>query len=137
MIQISRNNQIENFYQEVISSIVFKRPKAIAEDYLERTVKYDVITVPAYFNNNQREATKKAGKSAELEVLRIINEPTAASLRYGLDKKYGKLKQTNILTDFLKLEKGNEDSETVLEKEEDKVKNILFLIWEEVLLMYL
>ena len=125
MIQISRNNQIENFYPEEISSIVLKRLKAIAEDYLERTVKYAVITVPAYFNNNQRETTKKAGKLAGLEVLRIINEPTAASLAYGLDKKYGKLKQTNILTDFLKLEKGNEDSETVLEKEEDEVKNIL------------
>ena len=77
---------MKNFYPEEISSIVLKILKAIAEDYLERTVKYAVITVPAYFNDNQRKTKKKAGKLAGLEVLRIINEPTAASLAYGLDK---------------------------------------------------
>ena len=64
--------------------------KETAEKYLGQEVKQAVITVPAYFNDSQRQATKDAGKIAGLEVLRIINEPTAASLAYGLDKKGGK-----------------------------------------------
>ena len=112
-IKINRNGQEETYYPEEISAFVLKRLKAIAEEYLERTIKYAVITVPAYFTNNQREATKKAGKLAGLEVLRIINEPTAAALGYGLDKKYGKLNQTTILKDFLKLEENNEQSEVL------------------------
>jgi len=63
--------------------------KETAEKYLGQEVKKAVITVPAYFNDSQRQATKDAGKIAGLEVLRIINEPTAASLAYGLDKKAG------------------------------------------------
>ena len=125
MIQIKRNNKIELYYPQEISALILKRLKAIAEDYLERTVKYVVITVPAYFNNGQREATKIAGKLAGLEVLRIINEPTAAALGYGLDKKYGKLNQVNILNDFLKLEKDNDDCETIIDKDEFEEKNIL------------
>ena len=61
--------------------------KEIAEAYLGQKVEQAVITVPAYFNDAQRQATKDAGKIAGLEVLRIINEPTAAALAYGLDKK--------------------------------------------------
>ena len=126
MVKITKkNNKVETYYQEEISAIVLKRLKSIAEDYLERNIKYAVITVPAYFNNNQREKTKLAGKLAGLEVLRIINEPTAASLGYGLDKKYGKLKQTTILNNFLKLEEDKEDCETILESEESEEKNIL------------
>ena len=64
--------------------------KETAEKYLGSEVKQAVITVPAYFNDAQRQATKDAGKIAGLEVLRIINEPTAASLAYGLDKKTNK-----------------------------------------------
>ena len=64
--------------------------KETAEKYLGTEVKQAVITVPAYFNDAQRQATKDAGKIAGLEVLRIINEPTAASLAYGLDKKANK-----------------------------------------------
>ena len=64
--------------------------KETAEKYLGQTVSKAVITVPAYFNDAQRQATKDAGKIAGLEVLRIINEPTAASLAYGLDKKQNK-----------------------------------------------
>ena len=64
--------------------------KETAEKYLGQEVKKAVITVPAYFNDAQRQATKDAGKIAGLEVLRIINEPTAASLAYGLDKKTNK-----------------------------------------------
>src|SRR6185295_10162979 len=70
-----------------ISAMVLQKLKQAAEDYLGETVTEAVITVPAYFNDSQRQATKDAGKIAGLNVLRIINEPTAAALAYGLDKK--------------------------------------------------
>src|SRR5436305_1426769 len=70
-----------------ISAMILQKLKADAEAYLGEPVNDAVITVPAYFNNAQREATKDAGKIAGLNVLRIINEPTAASLAYGLDKE--------------------------------------------------
>src|SRR5918995_1799424 len=70
-----------------ISAIILQKMKQSAEDYLGQKVDKAVITVPAYFNDSQRQATKDAGKIAGLEVARIINEPTAASLAYGLDKK--------------------------------------------------
>src|SRR3954449_7669481 len=73
-----------------ISAMILQKMKQTAEDYLGQTVTQAVITVPAYFNDAQRQATKDAGKIAGLEVLRIINEPTAAALAYGLDKKDGK-----------------------------------------------
>jgi len=72
-----------------ISAMVLQEMKKTADEYLGEEVKQAVITVPAYFNDSQRQATKDAGKIAGLEVLRIINEPTAASLAYGLDKKGG------------------------------------------------
>ena len=71
-----------------ISSMILTKMKQTAEAYLGETVTEAVITVPAYFNDSQRQATKDAGRIAGLEVLRIINEPTAASLAYGLDKKH-------------------------------------------------
>ena len=70
-----------------ISAFVLQKMKETAESYLGENVSQAVITVPAYFNDAQRQATKDAGKIAGLEVLRIINEPTAAALAYGLDKK--------------------------------------------------
>ena len=70
-----------------ISAMILKYLKKAAEQYVGGEIKKAVITVPAYFNDSQRKATKDAGKIAGLEVLRIINEPTAASLAYGLDKK--------------------------------------------------
>jgi len=73
-----------------ISAEVLRKMKKTAEDYLGTTVTQAVITVPAYFNDQQRQATKDAGQIAGLEVLRIINEPTAAALAYGVDKKDGK-----------------------------------------------
>src|SRR5262252_8874405 len=70
-----------------ISSMILQEMKIIAEDYLGQPVQKAVITVPAYFNDNQRQATKDAGMIAGLDVIRIINEPTAASLAYGLQEK--------------------------------------------------
>ncbi|HRK35622.1 MAG TPA: Hsp70 family protein, partial [Candidatus Hydrogenedentes bacterium] len=70
-----------------ISAIILRKMKDTAESYLGEPVTQAVITVPAYFNDSQRQATKDAGKIAGLEVLRIINEPTAAALAYGLDRK--------------------------------------------------
>lgn len=79
---------------EEISGMVLQKMKTIAEDYLGKPVKNAVITVPAYFNDAQRQATKDAGAIAGLNVIRIINEPTAAAIAYGLDKKY---EEKNIL----------------------------------------
>ena len=80
----------KKFSPSQISAFVLQKMKETAEKYLGQPVTKAVITVPAYFNDAQRQATKDAGKIAGLEVLRIINEPTAASLAYGLDKKGGK-----------------------------------------------
>ncbi|MDB5038072.1 MAG: Chaperone protein DnaK [Bacteriovoracaceae bacterium] len=77
----------KQFSPSEISSLVLKKMKEIAEDYLGSEVKDAVITVPAYFNDAQRQATKDAGKIANLNVLRILNEPTAAALAYGIDKQ--------------------------------------------------
>jgi molecular chaperone DnaK len=87
MATVKVPNSDKPFSPPEISAMILQKMKQTAEDYLGQTVTQAVITVPAYFNDAQRQATKDAGKVAGLEVLRIINEPTAAALAYGLDKQ--------------------------------------------------
>src|SRR5215216_2605567 len=86
-VQVDVNGQLKTFSPPEISAMILSKLRADAEAKLGEKITQAVITVPAYFNDSQRNATKDAGKIAGLEVLRIINEPTAASLAYGLDKK--------------------------------------------------
>ncbi len=86
-IQATYKNELKTFQPEEISSMVLTKMKETAESYIGEKVTDAVITVPAYFNDSQRQATKDAGHIAGLNVLRIINEPTAAAIAYGLDKK--------------------------------------------------
>ena len=86
-IKVSFKGEQKVFSPEEISAMVLTKMKSIAEDYLGEEVKDAVVTVPAYFNDSQRQATKDAGAIAGLNVLRIINEPTAAAICYGLDKQ--------------------------------------------------
>jgi L1 cell adhesion molecule like protein len=88
-IQVRYKGEVKEFAPEEISAMVLGKMKEVAEAFMGHTVKDAVITVPAYFNNSQREATKDAGRISGLNVLRIINEPTAAALAYGLDKRTG------------------------------------------------
>jgi len=86
-IEVEYLKENKRFKPEEISSMVLSKMKSIAENYLGEEVKKAVITVPAYFNDSQRQSTKDAGAIAGLDVQRIINEPTAAAIAYGLDKK--------------------------------------------------
>jgi molecular chaperone DnaK (HSP70) len=77
----------QNYYPQELSAEILKKLKIIAESYLKTEIKKAVITIPAYFDDNQRNATMQAANLAGIEVLRLISEPTAAALSYGLDSK--------------------------------------------------
>ena len=94
-IQIVYQKQEKKFFAEEISAMVLQKLKQTATDFLGKEVKDAIVTVPAYFNDSQRQATKDAGTISGLNVLRIINEPTAAAIAYGLDKK--STKEENVL----------------------------------------
>jgi L1 cell adhesion molecule like protein len=94
---VSSKGEQKQFSAEEISSMVLVKMKEIAEAFLGKPVKNAVVTVPAYFNDSQRQATKDAGVISGLNVLRIINEPTAAAIAYGLDKKSSSTGEKNIL----------------------------------------
>lgn len=96
LINVKYKNEEKTFHPEEVSAMVIQRLKETTESFLGHPLKKVVITVPAYFNDSQRQATKDAGTIAGLEVLRIINEPTAAAIAYGLDKTEDK-KEKNIL----------------------------------------
>ncbi|OTA62390.1 hsp70-like protein [Hypoxylon sp. EC38] len=89
VIQVQFQGETKRFTPEEISAVILGKMKEVAESYLGKKVTHAVVTVPAYFNDNQRQATKDAGTIAGLNVLRIVNEPTAAAIAYGLDKTGG------------------------------------------------
>merc|ERR1712088_772337 len=93
-VQVETGSGVKDFAAEEISAMVLTKMKETAEAYLGKKVTHAVVTVPAYFNDAQRQATKDAGTIAGLTVMRIINEPTAAAIAYGMDKKEG---EKNVL----------------------------------------
>ncbi|CAI8612057.1 unnamed protein product [Vicia faba] len=97
LILVNHKGEEKHFVAEEISAVILMQMREIAEAFLESPVKNAVITVPAYFNDSQRRATKDAGDIAGLNVMRIINEPTAAALAYGLQKRANCVDQRNIL----------------------------------------
>lgn len=98
-LQVEYKGEKKSFFPEEVSSMVLTKMRETAEAYLGKTVTDAVVTVPAYFNDSQRQATKDAGTIAGLNVLRIINEPTAAAIAYGLDKK-GKGERNVLIFDL-------------------------------------
>ncbi|KFU98309.1 Heat shock 70 kDa protein [Tauraco erythrolophus] len=96
-VQVEYKGEMKTFFPEEISSMVLTKMKEIAEAYLGRKVQNAVITVPAYFNDSQRQATKDAGTITGLNVMRIINEPTAAAIAYGFGKKRTRAGEKNVL----------------------------------------
>ena len=129
VIEIKNKNDIKYYYPEEISKFVLQKLLQSARTYLGQPVKKAVITVPAYFNDAQRNATKFAAEQAGIQVLRIINEPTAASLAYGLDEK---LPKNNLLTstfgnlnDLFNMENKDKQNKNDNKNNEDEDKYIV------------
>lgn len=99
-IQVQHKNETATFHPEEISAMVLQKMKETAEAYVGQPITKAVITVPAYFNDAQRQATKDAGAICGLQVLRIINEPTAGAIAYGLDNKDADKEKTVLIFDF-------------------------------------
>merc|ERR1719375_1400242 len=97
MIEVEYKAEKKQFSAEEVSAMILTKMKETAESFLGKTVKNAVVTVPAYFNDSQRQATKDAGAIAGLNVMRIINEPTAAAIAYGLDKKSNMAGERNVV----------------------------------------
>ena len=97
VLMVNINEEEKGLFPENISGIILKELKKRAEEYLGREVKEAVITVPAYFNNNQREATIEAGKNAGFNKIKLINEPTAAAIAYGIENESNKEKKIVFL----------------------------------------
>ena len=95
-VEVTYKGEVKQFSPEEISAMILSNMKETAESFLGHKVTKAVVTVPAYFNDSQRQATKDAGVIAGLEILRIINEPTAAAIAYGLDK-VNEEKERNIV----------------------------------------
>merc|ERR1711968_402769 len=100
MISVTYKGEAKEFGAEEISAMVLTKMKKVAESFLGQDVDSAVITVPAYFNDGQRQATKDAGAIAGLNVLRIINEPTAAAIAYGLDKNNAASEKNVLIFDL-------------------------------------
>merc|ERR1719249_61981 len=99
-LQVEYKCEEKTFFAEEISSMVLTKMKETAEAFLGHNISDAVVTVPAYFNDSQRQATKDAGVISGLNILRIINEPTAAAIAYGLDKKKGSNEQNVLIFDL-------------------------------------
>ena len=100
IIQANYKGEVKDFQPEEISSMILVKMKEIAESYLGEKVDKAVITVPAYFNDAQRQSTKDAGAIAGLNVLRIINEPTAGAIAYGLDNTKDSIERNILIYDL-------------------------------------
>merc|ERR1711998_466896 len=100
MIVVNFQGEEKKFHPEEVSSMILTKMKETAEAYLGTKVNDAVVTVPAYFNDSQRQATKDAGQICGLNVLRIINEPTAAAIAYGLDSKKSDAEQNVLIYDM-------------------------------------
>ena len=125
-IKIKKSNGNELFYfPEQISKLIIEKLLKSAKKYLDRPIKKAVITVPAYFNDAQRNATKLAATTAGLEVLRIINEPTAASLAYGLNKKLPKNEKSNLENEFFQKDNFIENGNNIINKNEETEKIVI------------
>jgi len=100
MIIVKYKGQEKRFCAEEISSMILTKMREVAEKFLESPVNNAFVTVPAYFNDSQRNATIDAGAIAGLNVIRVINEPTAAAIAYGLDKRINCVGERNIVFDL-------------------------------------